>query len=243
MKTRHRLRSLNKVEVIKNTVNMAKEIKNENAEAVVEAVSKTEKFLNENGKLLGGICAAIVVVCAIVFCWHKFAYQPKVEEAQGQMAVAEQNFRAGNFEVALNGDGNALGFAQIIADYGKKAGKAVYFYAGVCELQNSNWNEAIKYLEKYNGKDAILAARATACIGDAYVGLEDYSKALGYYEKAAAVIDNMYAATYLLKAGLVAEKLGDNEKALSFYETIKDQYPQSMEGYDIDKYIGRIEVK
>ena len=31
---------------------MAKEIKNQNAEAVVEAVSKTEQFFNENGKLL-----------------------------------------------------------------------------------------------------------------------------------------------------------------------------------------------
>ncbi len=222
---------------------MAKEIKNENAEAVVEAVSKTEKFFNENGKLLIGIFAAIVVVCAGVFCWYKFAYQPKVDEAQGQMAVAEQNFRAGNYEVALNGDGNALGFVQILEDYGTKAGKSIYFYAGICELENGNWEQAIKYLENYSSKDAILAARATACLGDAYVGLEDYGKALGYFEKAAATADNMYAATYLLKAGLVAEKLGEDQKALSFYKTIKDQYPQSMEGYDIDKYIGRIEAK
>ena len=222
---------------------MAKEIKNENAEAVVEAVSKTEKFFNENGKLLIGIFAAIVVVCAGVFCWYKFAYQPKVDEAQGQMAIAEQNFRAGNYEVALNGDGNALGFVQILEDYGTKAGKSIYFYAGICELENGNWEQAIKYLENYSSKDAILAARATACLGDAYVGLEDYGKALGYFEKAAATADNMYAATYLLKAGLVAEKLGEDQKALSFYKTIKDQYPQSMEGYDIDKYIGRIEAK
>ena len=222
---------------------MAKEIKNENAEAVVEAVSKTEKFFEENGKLLLSICAAFVVVCAGIFCWYKFAYQPKVEEAQGQMAVAEQNFRAGNFEVALNGDGNALGFVQILEDYGTKAGKSVYFYAGVCELQNGNWEQAISYLEKYSSKDAILAARATACIGDAYVGLENYSKALGYFEKAAAAADNMYAATYLLKAGLTAEKLGDAQKAVSFYKTIREEYPQSMEGYDIDKYIGRIEAK
>ena len=165
---------------------MAKEIKNENAEAVVEAVSKTEKFFNENGKLLIGIFAAIVVVCAGVFCWYKFAYQPKVDEAQGQMAVAEQNFRAGNYEVALNGDGNALGFVQILEDYGTKAGKSIYFYAGICELENGNWEQAIKYLENYSSKDAILAARATACLGDAYVGLEDYGKALGYFEKAAA---------------------------------------------------------
>ena len=95
---------------------MAKEIKNENAEAIVEAVSKTEKFFNENGKLLAGIFAAVVIICAGVFCWFKFAYQPKVDEAQAQMAVAEQNFRTGNYEVALNGDGNALGFVQILED-------------------------------------------------------------------------------------------------------------------------------
>ena len=222
---------------------MAKEIRNENAEAVVEAVSKTEKFFNENGKLLSGILAAVIVVAAGIFCWYKFAYQPAVVEAQGQMAVAEANFRTGDFELALNGDGNVLGFAQIIDEYGAKAGKAVYFYAGVCELQLGNWDLAIKNLQAYKGKDAILKARATACIGDAYVGLEDYSKALGYFEKAAAVVDNMFAAGYLLKAGVVAEKLGENAKALGFYETIKDQYPQSIEGYDIDKYIGRIQNK
>ena len=221
---------------------MATENKTENAEAVVEAISKTEKFFNENGKLLVGIFAAVVIVCAGVFCWFKFVNQPKVEEALGQMAVAEQNFRQGNYETALNGDGNALGFAQIIDEYGSKAGKAVYFYAGVCELQNGNWEQAVKYLSSYNGKDAILAARAKGCIGDAYVGLEDYKKALGFFEQAAAA-DNMFAAGYLLKAGVTAEKLGDNAKALSFYKKIKDQYPQSMEGYDIEKYIGRIENK
>lgn len=222
---------------------MAKEIKNENAEAVVEAISKTEKFFNENGKIIGGIAAGIVVLAIAVFCWFKFAYQPAKAEAEGQMALAEQNFRAADYELALNGDGNVLGFTQIIDEYGAKAGKAVYFYAGVCELQLGNFESAIDYLESYKGKDAILAARATACIGDAYVGLEDYSKALGYFEKAAATADNMFAAGYLLKAGMVAEKLGNTEKALGFYETIKDQYPQSMEGYDIDKYIARIENK
>ena len=159
------------------------------------------------------------------------------------MAYAEENFRNGDYELALNGDGNVLGFVQILDEYGTKAGKSVNFYAGVCELQLGNWESAIKYLQAYYGKDAILAARAQACSGDAYVGLEDYSKALGYFEKAAATIDNMFAAGYLLKAGVVAEKLGENAKALSFYEKIKDQYPQSMEAYDIDKYIGRIEAR
>ena len=222
---------------------MAKEIKNENVEAVVEAVSKTEKFFNENGKVLGGIVAGFAVVAAIVFCWYKFAYQPAVEEAQGQMAVAEENFRAADYELALNGDGNVLGFTQIIDEYGAKAGKAVYFYAGVCELQLGNYELAIKDLKAYKGTDEILKARALACIGDAYVGLENYAEALVYFEKAAAVVENMYAAGYLLKAGVVAEKLGENAKALGFYETIQDKYPQSMEAYEIGKYIARVENK
>ena len=222
---------------------MAKEIKHENAEAVVEAVSKTEKFFQENGKTLSIICAAFVAVVLLAFCWFKFAYQPKVAEAQGQMAAAEQVFRTGDFEVALNGDGNTLGFAQLIDEYGKKAGKSIYFYAGVCELQLGNWESALNYLQSYKGKDAILSARAIACMGDAYVGLENYSKALTYFEKAAAVIDNMYAAGYLLKAGIVAEQLGENAKALSHYKKILEFYPESMEAYDVDKYIGRIEAK
>ena len=220
---------------------MAKEIKNENAEAVVEAVSKTEKFFHENGKLLSIIAAAIVVVAAGIFCINKFVYMPAQAEAQGQMALAEANFRTGDYELALNGDGDVLGFAQIIDEYGAKAGKAVYFYAGVCELQLGNWDLAVDYLKSYKGKDQILQARALACLGDAYVGLEEYSKALGYYEKAAGVVDNMFAAGYLLKAGIVAEKLGQNEKALGFYTQIKDQHPDSMEAYEIAKYIGRLQ--
>ena len=220
---------------------MAKEIKNENVEAVVEAVSKTEKFFNENGKVLGIAAAAVVAAAAIIFCVNKFVYQPAQAEAQGQMAIAEENFRTGDYELALNGDGNVLGFAQIIDEYGAKAGKAAPFYAGVCELQLGNWELALDYLNAYKGKDAILKARAIACMGDAYVGLEEYTKALGCFEKAAAVVDNMFAAGYLLKAGVVAEKLGQNEKALGFYTQIKDQHPDSMEAYEIAKYIGRLQ--
>jgi len=220
---------------------MAKEIKNENAEAVVEAVSKTEKFFNENGKKLSIIAGVVVAFAAGLFCWNKFIYVPAMEEAQGQMAYAEEYFRAEDYQAAINGDGNILGFAEIINEYGSKAGKSAYFYAGVCKLHLGNWESAINYLNSYKGKDAILKARATACIGDAYVGLEDYEKALAYFEKAAGVIDNIYAADYLMKAGAVAEKLGQNDKALGFYQTIKDKYPQSIAGFEIDKYIGRLQ--
>lgn len=215
----------------------------ENTAAVVEAVSKTELFFSSNKVAIISVIAGLIIAGAGFFLWHKYGYMPQKAEAQEQMYPAEANFRSGEYELALNGDGNVLGFAQIIEDYGHKAGEAVYFYAGVCELQLGNYSEALGYLTSYRGKDKILLARATACIGDAYTGLEDYAKAAAYFEKAAAIADNMFAAGYLLKAGVTYEELGQKDKALAAYKTIKDKYPQSMQGYDIDKYISRIEAE
>ena len=220
-----------------------KERANENNAAVVEAVSRTELFFNSNKTAIIAIIAVLIIAGAGFFLWHKFGYMPQKAEAQEQMFPAEANFRAEEYELALNGDGNVLGFAQIIEEYDNKAGKAVYFYAGVCEYQLGNYTEAISYLSSYKGKDKILLARATACIGDSYVALNDYAKAVGYFEKAASIVENIYAAGYLLKAGVTYEELGQKDKALAAYKTIKDKYPQSMEGYDIDKYISRIEAE
>ena len=46
-----------------------------------------------------------------------------------------------------------------------------------------------------------------------------------------------------MKAAAVCERLGNNEKALALYKKVKDQYPNSIEGREIDKYISRIENK
>ena len=88
-----------------------------------------------------------------------------------------------------------------------------------------------------------MRGRALACTGDAYSMLEDYETALSYYLQAAETEDNIFAASYLLKAGIICEELGRNDEALAHYRVIKDKYPQSYEGYEIDKYISRIEVK
>ena len=208
---------------------------------VAEAVSKTELFFQKNSKIIYGCVAAVLLIALAILAYNRFILQPQKEKAQAAMYKAEQKFAQGDFELALAGDDNNMGFEEIIDTYGKKAGEAVYLYAGACALQTGDFDKAIKYFKKYDGKEKILLSRAQAGIGDAYVGLEDYKSALAAYEKAAATADNLFAAGYLLKAGQVAEELGDKDKALSFYKKIKDQYPQSVEASDIDKYITRIE--
>ena len=207
---------------------------------VAEAVSQTELFFKKNGKLIYGCVIAILVIALAILAYNRFVLQPKKAEATDQLARAEKWFENGEYELALNGDENDLGLNDIIAKYGDKAGEAVYLYAGIAQLRTGAFQEAIASLKKYDGQDPILLARAQACIGDAYVELEEYDTAIGWFRKAAATTDNALAAAYLLKAGITAEAAGKTAEALSFYKEIKDRWSNAPEAMEIDKYITRI---
>ncbi|MBQ9659860.1 MAG: tetratricopeptide repeat protein [Bacteroidales bacterium] len=209
-------------------------------ENIEQTVSATEQFYNENKKFIWGALAAVLVIVLGVLAYNKFIYQPKCVEAMQQTYPAEMSFQNGEYELALNGDGNNMGFADIISEYGTKSGKAVYLYAGICELQLGNYDEALSYLKKYNGKEPILAARALACQGDAYVGLGDYAAAVRSYKAAADRADNVFAAAYLLKEGSACEALGNKAEALACYKAIQENYPQSIEAYEIARNIARV---
>ncbi len=223
---------------------MAKITKNEEEvrqQNVADAVSKTDQFFKENGKIIYGCVIAVLVIALAILAYNRFVLQPKIAQATEQMVPAEQWFEAGEYELALTGDDNNPGFEEIISKYGSKAGEAVYMYAGIAKLQTGAYEEAISYLKKYAGKDPIMLARAQACIGDAYVELQDYAAAIDWFSKAAKTTDNALAAAYLLKAGIAAEANGNAQQALSFYKEIKDQWANAPESLEIDKYITRIE--
>jgi tetratricopeptide (TPR) repeat protein len=62
------------------------------------------------------------------------------------------------------------------------------------------------------------------------------------YKKAVAQSDNsLTAPMYLKKMGLAYEALGNYTEAIAAYKTIEEQYPASMEGRDIAKFIGAAE--
>lgn len=221
---------------------MAKENKEKAREqAAAETMSKTDQFFKENGKKITIIATCAVLITLCILGYERFIRAPKVAEYRAKAFPAENAFKAGEFEKAFAGGEDFIGFEELIETYGSAADNSAWMYAGVCQLQLGNYESAISYLKKYNGSEPILAARALGCIGDAYVGLNELKEALVWYDKAAAKADNMFAAAYLFKAGIVCEELGNNAAALDYYKKIKDQYPQSIEGYDIDKYISRID--
>jgi len=202
-----------------------------------------EAFLKKYRNLIEWCIIGILVIVLGIMAINKWVIAPARQEARSQSFVAEQKFRAGDYQTALEGDGNNLGFAQVLDQYGRKADKAINLYAGLCCLNLGNNEEAIEYLKKYNGKDKILKGKALCCIGDAYANMGNNDAALAYFKKAAAAEDNLYRATYLFKEGLIYEEMGKDEDALKCYKEIEVKYPQSYEAYEIAKYISRIENK
>lgn len=222
----------------KQNVNDKEALRREN---IQETVSKTDQFYNEHKKTIWTVVAILAVLALAIYGYVRLIYQPKCAEAQQQAYPAEQIFSTGEYELALKGDGNVLGLADVVEQYGRKAGDAVLFEAGVCALKLGEYEDAVKYLKRYKGKEPILSARATACLGDAYAGVGRNADAVAAYLKAANMGDNVIAASYLLKAGILSEQMGNNQKALECYKAIKDKYPSSAEGYDVDKYITRLQ--
>lgn len=212
-------------------------------ESVENALNATEQFLEKNQKKLVYSVVAIFVIAAIGFSYNQFYRKPLKEDAMAQSFIAEREFANDNFEVALNGDGNNLGFNQIIKEYGSAAPASVHFYVGICNLHLGNFEEAISALKKYKGEDPIMNARAIANIGDAYAGMQKNKEALSNYLKAAQTADNIFAAGYMLKAAIMHEELSNPKEAIKLYQEIKVKYPQSAEAMDADKYIARLETE
>jgi tetratricopeptide (TPR) repeat protein len=214
-------------------------------ENVEQVLSRTEKYIEDNQKSLTIILGVILVLVALFVGYKRFILTPKESEAQAQMFVAEKYFEADSFKIALNGDGNYLGFIDIIDQYGvTKSANLACYYAGICYLHIGEYENAIEYLEDFDSDDKVVSMIAYGAIGDSYVQLDQLDDAASYYVKAVSQKPNdLTTPIYLMKLGQVYEKNNQYEKALKAYQRIKKEFSMSAEGRFIDKYIAQVEIK
>ncbi len=211
--------------------------------SVEETLTKTEHFLEENYKSLLIILGILVVLVGLGWL-GKMYLNNKNNEAQSQMYQAQNYLEMDSLKLALNGDGNYLGFIDIAKEYKfTNAGNLARYSAGICFLHLGNYQEAIDYLGKYKKKDKLIGSLAIGAIGDAYVELGDSDKGIAKYLEAADYGDNSFnTPLFLMKAAELYELSGKYPEALKLYERIENQYPESSEGTSIDKYIARVKV-
>lgn len=226
---------------------MAKEQKKkeDSFEQLEDALTTGEQFIEKNQKMIVNVIIGLIVVVGIYFSYIKFITEPKAAEAANQIFGAQNYFEKDSFNLALNGDGNVLGFIEIADKYSSTpSGNLAQLYAGLSFLYTQDYENAIKYLKKFSSDDLLLANMATANIGDAYMQMGNFTKAAEYYQKAADSKTNDFSTPlFLMKKGMALEKNNDYRKALQVYEKIEREYPASAEARDIEKYIERAKLK
>ena len=179
------------------------EHKEEKIFAVDEALGKSEQFIEKNQKVIMIVIGAIIVIVLGYIGYKKLYLGPKEKEAQGQMFMAQKYFEMDSLNLALNGDGNYLGFLSIIDDYGiTKSGNLANYYAGMCYLKKGEFDNAIEHLKKFSSDDEFLSSLSLGAIGDAYMELGDNDKALDFYLKAAKNKENDFTSEGTLRAAI-----------------------------------------
>ncbi|MBP9797346.1 MAG: tetratricopeptide repeat protein [Chitinophagales bacterium] len=134
---------------------------------------------------------------------------------------------------------------SIIDQYGNTpTGNLAHYYAGVCYMKNNDIDNAIKQLEAYKPGTDEIAGKTYELLGHMYADKKEYKKAIDLYIKAGESADNnLQSPLYYKFAGDLMSEENDLKGALEMYRKIKQLYPLSPEGMNIDSDISYAETK
>jgi len=211
----------------------------EQLENVSEALGTAGQWIEDHQNLLFGIVAGIIVVVLGFIGIRKYVIEPHALDASNENAKAVNYFMQGDWEKALNGDdAECIGFLSIADEYAMyQEGELASLYAGICYYQLGQYEEAAEYLKKFSAGDVMIDPASHQMLGDAYVQMGELDKAVKAFDAAAKSGNELIAPMSLKKAGLVYLEQDKKTEAKKCFEQIRDNFPQSMEAQDIEKYI------
>jgi len=215
----------------------------ESPEAIKEKFVGVEHWAEQNPKIILGVVGALVLVVGAFF-GYRYYIDSQDEQAQSEMFQAVRYFEMDSLNLALKGDGNNLGFEQIVEDYpGTEAANLANYYAGVVALKQGKYALAILYFEDFSSNDILVQARAYSLAGDAHMELKEYEAAAKMYNKASHYKPNKYfTPTYIMKEALAYELLQQNDKAIAAYDRLINEFWDSAEVQNAKKLKARLDT-
>ena len=188
-------------------------------------IAKAKDFWAKYSKLILIAGTTLIVLVGGFFIYKDFFQNPKEAKAADAMFKAEDYYRQDSVKLALNGDGQYVGFLKIIDKYsGTDAANLARFYAGSCYLKLDDNANAIKHLKKFSTDAKQIQQRAYKLLGDAYA-------------------DQGNAAEALFLAAYLADRVLKNPKeAIDLYKELKEKFPRTQQGTEAEIYLAQLGV-
>lgn len=214
-------------------------------QAAGEVINTAVEKIDKNKNVILYVVIGILIIVGAVLAYVNLYHIPHQKAGDEALYKAEKYFAKDSFQTALEGNGaDIMGFKQVIEKYGNtKAGNLAQYYAGVSLYHLGQYEEAISYLKKFKGGDIMVAPAAKGLIGDALVELGKTEEAIEYFEDAAKMADNdVLSPVYLQKAAIAYQALGNKEKAIEAFQTIKTKYAGSAFAAEADKHLTELSL-
>lgn len=228
---------------------MASEKNNETEQTVVDNINSHLTTAGEkvagNKKIIfwcvGGICVVAAFVLSYLFIYKN----PRLENswnAYNKVQLMEQKGELASDTVA------AREYAKVADQYSStQAGDVAALAAAEAYYNVKDYDAAIKYLDKANLKEPVLATQAMVMAGDCYVNKKQYDKAIDAFQSAIKKAEGNpeIVPMILIKEANVYDAQKKYDKALDCYTQIKQSYPRfSLDnGLSIDAYIERARAR
>lgn len=217
---------------------MANKVETPQQDVMIEAKGKLETFFEKRSKLILWGLLIIACVCVIFFFWRsRSENRARVAEANAQVALV-----AAYDAIEINDYAAAAAAAeQVISQYeDTDAANLAAYIAGASYMKTGDFDNARKYLAKYEAKEGVAAdminAMALGLQGDIAVEQDDLQAAADFFAKAAAAsTDPVTEPMFLRKLAAVYAAQGEQAKAAECYRKIVEKYP--AQAASVEKYL------
>lgn len=210
-------------------------------EELNESLSGIEKKVEENKKMIVWVVAAIVAIAVVILGYVYLIQNPNMEKAKEEIAKADVDYTMGQDSIALNE------YMAVADNYSNDAANRAGLNAAIILYKQGKYEEAIKYLNKFDAAGTLVGPASQALLGDCYVNLQKYDDAVKYFDKAISLAgDNeLYTPLFILKKATVLREQQKFAEEAELLQTIKDEYPNFIMGYqvDVDKYLERAKAQ
>ena len=206
-------------------------------EDVNESLSTAAQRIEENKNYIYWALLAIAAVVLLVFGYINWIRKPNMEKATTEIGKADIELLQGNEDEALKM------YEKVAAEFSNTPGERAHLNAAAILYQKGEYEKAIKHLEAYTPEGVLIAPAAQSLLGDCYVNLKQYDKALAAFDKAISLANNNeeYVPAFMLKKATVLHEQKKYAEEVAVYEEMKKMNPTFIQqaGFSIDKYLER----
>ena len=182
----------------------------------VKFTLQAKTYLDENSKQVFYMVSGILVVVILIIVFV-YVHNENVEEARGQLGIAQVEYSNLNYDKAITR------LEKLIENYSgtDEADQGMFLLANVL-YQKDKYDEAKTYFEQfvdsYSGSKILLAS-GIAGLAACFEKEKNFTEAAQTYSKAASTApDFVEADNYLYLAGICFSKSGNIDKAIEKFE-------------------------